>query len=753
MNRFLFTLLAVVVPITVWAQQPAQITLEPLTAGEADLLVENEQLRQQITDLKNRIQMAEGLLRATFVAQNPRGQLAAFQTTSPAHYQLTSLVPSKERRIFLPLLKKHRLSIVSDTTGIVDASQDHSLETAVADQELISRLDDVWKSQRFIDVPPEGSLKGLILHSSNGIDDFGVVTSSNGTGVTYVNWDGFTKSLPIDDHRIKSGYTGDLQEFIREVPSVDFVSYAALMIAHKLGHANGQRGNVNLAIHIEIKDMGDTEQAVNSFSAGINFLNASIAALSGKGSVPSSAPKGLNLEAIVARLKDELYTRLVRLGVPVVEREAIQQIVDERSKSKRPEFADLDYEGLLTASHIAYFTVSKATSFGPYHVEVRLLDCHRGHVVWSDGRDRIDPSQRPAFMKPPSSIRIAPRKLVRLSYDRSKLTALMSDLKVPSSQQRQYQYSHFPSNAWYLGSNNGNMLIAKPTTTEIIEIPLAVLNTARCETVSRSRIKAYSSLTMSEVASMMMARVGKIDSVDKTGTRARVVFADDHLPAVGAEICPVLNRMSRPFSVAQIGAPNAKVVSVSAKTCTISREDWDFRSLDPNHKVPGFKTNELICFAEGDHLGAQIVPLNALGGLVGRDQREIELEILHSLRGQPFGQTVVLPRTVNVEVPTQVDPELDLMMMEMSLPMGMSPREADDASAEIAREIGRIRGFNANGTFKHYVIPLVNCVVKAYKSGRRTRYSVKETVVFVRYDPAARRATPVFRDGREFDLL
>jgi hypothetical protein len=92
------------------------------------------------------------------------------------------------------------------------------------------------------------------------------------------------------------------------------------------------------------------------------------------------------------RLKSEIRSRLVRAGVPQVERsERAKSLMLNQVSGKtwlRPGSAEADDGELLSASHVLLTELRTPEGGGRYQLSMRLIDVYLGTILWEDQSDR-----------------------------------------------------------------------------------------------------------------------------------------------------------------------------------------------------------------------------------------------------------------------------------------------------------------------------------------------------------------------------
>lgn len=199
----------------------------------------------------------------------------------------------------------------------------------------------------------------------------------------------------------------------REVASAievgdSFLDYALLNVAQKLSFREGEKGFVRVAIHANIDRLvKDFESGTNTELFRIHYGNEfrHFAPRPGRGldgggtgfprDVVENQQRPTQLLRQIARaLEDDVYSKLVEVGVPVVEREYGEQLKLEQSYKHVSDIRE--FAKLADATHMVICELDDSLAGGRYRLTVRLTDLSNGMALWSGSDDETIPVIRDA---------------------------------------------------------------------------------------------------------------------------------------------------------------------------------------------------------------------------------------------------------------------------------------------------------------------------------------------------------------------
>lgn len=377
-------------------------------------------LESELKDLTSRLEFIKPYRSADFVLVNPTSFAVAVKTAPDAGFMVVAKAELEKAQLAFASARNAGVPIIAHNRTL--ARQIHA-ETPVGSSvspALSQQIREHWKVHKF--VPP----------SPNDVADFVVFRdlTANATRV------GFFVGASDDDlryqpigkavetvlrSRIQSGSAvrGSGERVVPALNIADFLDFCVLSIAQKMQSQPNDPGLVCVALQMNVKALEDalrelTDRAKENRDEkkrvpqsrsweGTGVLGVTLAFL---GILMDRADTNNALDEWDRRreaiellrrapkyLEDELYAKLVKIGLPIVERENLAELLNESDLAKRPGFEARNYGRMLCATHMVIVEVKQPVRGGEYHISVRLDDVNTGKVIWAEEGDRI---RRPA---------------------------------------------------------------------------------------------------------------------------------------------------------------------------------------------------------------------------------------------------------------------------------------------------------------------------------------------------------------------
>jgi cell division protein FtsB len=224
----------------------------------------------------------------------------------------------------------------------------------------------------------------------------GVLKEIRKDGLVYTNFSKQDLDIAKSDLRPGSARVAQGEEIISTLKAGDFLDYCLYNVAHKLASSN----YVSIAVRVGLDEI---EQQPGSGSG-----RASAFGPPGSPRIPIQTNDPLTMatgvilqeflahiyevpnphksvEKAVQYIEDEVYSKLVKLGVRVVESEQLEKL--RQVTATRP--ALINQANILNLTHVLLIEVKSPLRKGVYHLSVRLVDAITDEVVSADSGDRV----------------------------------------------------------------------------------------------------------------------------------------------------------------------------------------------------------------------------------------------------------------------------------------------------------------------------------------------------------------------------
>ncbi|MCA9125190.1 MAG: hypothetical protein H6822_18460 [Planctomycetaceae bacterium] len=386
------------------SQAASQAILEAhikrLTVEIEQLKQENENLRQKLDQtqrelenirmenlsLQEKVVMVQRWQKATFIVTSKRAAVGIqpidqgqFRVVTTAEYPHTDYVLHIARRLNIPrVFQADKIAMaLSEEVG-----------QQIVPEQLAYELRKFWKPHNFVrpgpgedatfvtfkDLETDRQRVGFLLNVSEREVTFQPVAASIET---------------VQRSRIESGTAlkGNADRILAD-PGADFLDVCILRLAQHLSFDEAAPGWLTLAVDINVDDL--EEEIARSRVGGVSdtkvFDSNSLAGLAPYIGDTRTEP-GRILRRYATYLQDEVGSRLSRLGIPVVEREELNQIIAERDLADTRSFEPRDYAGLVSASHVVMIDVDRPRNGGDFRLSVRLVTADTGNKIFEDNGD------------------------------------------------------------------------------------------------------------------------------------------------------------------------------------------------------------------------------------------------------------------------------------------------------------------------------------------------------------------------------
>ncbi|MFG0332221.1 MAG: hypothetical protein ACF8TS_02570, partial [Maioricimonas sp. JB049] len=276
---------------------------------------------------------------------------------------------------------------------------------------MSSQIDEsIWRSWQFVGIEPDVPVDFAVFHSSRwNNQQVGVLREVRDDALVIRRLAKDDESIRRSDIQLGSLWVAKGREVASAIEVGDsFLDYALLNVAQKLSFREGERGFVRVAIHANIDRLvKDFESGTNTELFRIHYGNEfrHFAPRPGRGLdgggtgfprdvVENQVRPTQMLRGIARALEDDIYSKLVEVGIPVVEREYGEQLKLEQSYKHVSDIRE--FAKLADATHMLICELDDSLAGGRYRLTVRLTDLSNGVALWSGSDDQTIPVIRDA---------------------------------------------------------------------------------------------------------------------------------------------------------------------------------------------------------------------------------------------------------------------------------------------------------------------------------------------------------------------
>jgi hypothetical protein len=347
-----------------------------------------ERLRQEKKMLQDRQTIISEWRQATFVVQSPRvtvgiqtGRDGIFRLASIAHYPVTEYVAKVSAHLNIP-------SITSDERLAGNIANQVSPGGIVGNEEK-TKLAKYWRVHKYVPVArDEDAMFVCFKDLETNLHHLGFLLEVKEDSFRY-------RPVAVADEvvhrsRVVSGTArkGTASRLSAE-PQADYLDLAILRIAQKLESEENVPGFLAVAIQVQADDLEEAlklSRRIDDTWTDRFFDYYARAKLEPFRPDQRKEPTRV-LRRFAQFLHDEFSSRLSRLQIPIVEREELDSLKDERNRSKTEEFDRRQYTKLTSASHMVIVEVGKPMAGGAFRVSIRLVNVGSGSTLFEDNGD------------------------------------------------------------------------------------------------------------------------------------------------------------------------------------------------------------------------------------------------------------------------------------------------------------------------------------------------------------------------------
>ena len=415
----ILTFLILVLGVSVLAYSQSEQTITPEEKSAPVEKSEEEILRDQISDLRTQIttkaqrieqytkHVAELERRLELVKQwndNPPRFVLGHSTSRSLlgivdagdTYSVVAKASGSDVKLASSVIRSLNIPFVRTGSAVNFADQlerkydvGQSLDSTDS-QKLAS---DYWKTWRFLadDLKPNQPLQFACFREASQPDQRVVLLKEKRPEEIVIRRAGAVADETIQRHQIRPGSLWvDNDDRVLQVvePGDSFLDYALLRAVQRLGKPDGEKGHVSVVIESKIDRSVKASlkyhyywYRARYFFGYYGFHFARIV------EDPNAVSE---MEAKVARsLNDEIHERMINLGVPVLEREHLDNLQRELKISGDEDNYQLArYAG---ATHKVICEVDEATSKGKLRLNIRVVDLSSGQAVFAINDERTAP--------------------------------------------------------------------------------------------------------------------------------------------------------------------------------------------------------------------------------------------------------------------------------------------------------------------------------------------------------------------------
>lgn len=355
---------------------------------------ERDSLEREIQQLTTRLEAIHRFQRSDFILVNPNSYAVAIQELEDGRFQVIQKAEGPSQQDVVRWAKKENRFIIDQDHALTRRIQNLVAENDLVPDDLSQAIRRFWQGLDF-PIPREE------------LDPAFVVFRRADTGerqvAFYLDHDAdelrFRGIAPTDDSIARSQIQlGSVrmargEKILAHLGDVDFLNFCILRAAQGLTTRDGKPSPIRVAVHLEV-DALQEEKKLSKLpdTRSTDLLFEFWSRLQEKPYPRDSRKEPVRLlRELAMYIEDEVYDKLTKLAIPVMERQQVQAVVEENGFGK-PLAPSSQFElSQLGATHLLFVDLKKSRQGGRYHLALRLTDVRQGKVLWAQSGEQLVP--------------------------------------------------------------------------------------------------------------------------------------------------------------------------------------------------------------------------------------------------------------------------------------------------------------------------------------------------------------------------
>ena len=377
--------------------------VQKLEKDRGKLATDKDQLQQQRDALAREL---EGLIarrqaldkwkRAEFLLVNPNSFAVGLQSMPDGRFMVVQKSEGLLQQDAVKWAKKEGHHPIDKNPALTRRLFDQVAPGEVVPESLANEIRPYWSPRWFVPFPPERLNPPFLVFqdAERGQRRLGFFMGSKNNQLNFRGVAPTNDTIALSRVQVGSARAAEGDKILSSLNDVDFVDYCVLNAAQKLGSSDGKPSVVRVAIHLNVDALSEElKLSRQADTRGADHYFEFYARLHGK-PYPRDARKEpvRILREIAMYVEDELYQKLIKLGIPVVERQQIRAIINESQFGKGLSPDAQDKITQVGATHMLFADIQAPQAGGRFHIAFRLTDARRGEVLWAETGERLTPN-------------------------------------------------------------------------------------------------------------------------------------------------------------------------------------------------------------------------------------------------------------------------------------------------------------------------------------------------------------------------
>lgn len=372
----------------------ANESLNQVKDHENDLQRKCDALEDQLANLITRLEALDRWKHANCVLVNPHSFAVGFQEQD-GRFRVISKAEGRFQQDAVGWAKKADRPVIDkdpELTRRIFAEVDLG---EVVPENLAKEIKRHWQPPRFVPVSPDEKNPMMVVFqdAERGGRHVGLLLGNDAEQLRIREVAPENDTIPRSRIQIGTVRAAPGDKILSSLNDGDFLDYCVLRAAQNLGARDGRSGIVRVAVQVEVEALKEFLELSKRPDTRLTDELFEFWARLHEKPYPRDARKEpvRLLREIAMYVEDEVYDKLTKLGVPVVERQQIQAVVEESRFGLPLSSAAQQEITQLGATHMLIVDVKKSQNGGRYHLATRLTEIRHGEVLWAQSGDRLEP--------------------------------------------------------------------------------------------------------------------------------------------------------------------------------------------------------------------------------------------------------------------------------------------------------------------------------------------------------------------------
>jgi TolB-like protein len=377
-----------------------------LRREQAQLQQQIDSLKKQINELTSQLNSIHASLAAHVVLVNGQSVAVALERTGGEQFVVLSNSTGETARLIDAAAFKHGIiRVPSERRLTLDISAQASAGERLSGQ-LSQRVADLFLKEALRKAKTDDHVVFYDLRRQAYV--VGMYDGHDDGRLYYQGFDPDVIELPVERIQAGSAVWGRPRDVFQVTGNVGFFEYAVLSIVNELSNAlqEAEFPYISLVVHANV-DAPDFSREVTHLQSclaksedddiqlgGMSFNPDQLWSQEEAQRLSRHETQRTQLTAFAHEIEDFLITRFTKAGVPVLERQRLQTILQERGLASTEPFDSnpQSYGKLACCSHVVLIDVASSSKGNDYRLAARLVDANSGRILWSDvSEEPLDP--------------------------------------------------------------------------------------------------------------------------------------------------------------------------------------------------------------------------------------------------------------------------------------------------------------------------------------------------------------------------